>query len=388
MGALLGLVGDMAAGPHFDVAIIGAGIAGASLAYFLAPHLRVVLLEREAQPGFHSTGRSAALFMESYGPPGVRALTRASRVFYTAPPAGFCDTPLVQPRGALYVAAPGQEHLLAATRAELAPLCPHLASLDRAATLALVPCLRPEKVSGALLDPDSMDIDVNALHQGFLRGSQRMGSELRCDSEVVAARRSGDAWELGLAGGGQIHAQRVVNAAGAWADLTATMCGAAPVGLVPRRRSAFTFDAPVTYNHAHWPAVAGVDESWYFKPDGGQLLGSPANADDTVPHDVAPEEIDIATGIHRIEQVTNLRIRRPNHIWAGLRSFVADGELVIGFDDRRAGFFWLAAQGGYGIQSAAAAALLAACLLRGTALPPPLTEHGVTAERFAPSRLR
>ena len=377
----------MSSAPAIDVAIIGAGIAGASLAYRLAPHLQVVLLEREAQPGYHSTGRSAALFMESYGPPGVRALTRASRDFYELPPAGFTDHPLLHPRGALYVAAPGQEPLLATLRAELLPNCPALQTLERAATLRLVPCLRPDKVAGALLDPDSMDIDANALHQGFLRGFARAGGVLRCNAEFIAATHDGSAWDLRLADGATVRANLVVDAAGAWADEVALACGIAPVGLVPRRRSAFTFNPPVGMDASHWPVVVGIDETWYFKPDAGQLLGSPANADDTVPHDVAPEELDIASGIHRIEEATTLTIRRPNHTWAGLRSFVADGELVIGADARQAAFFWLAAQGGYGIQSAAGASELAAALVRGSALPEHLAFHGVASAAFMPGRL-
>ena len=372
----------------FDIAIIGAGIAGASLAYRLAPQRRVLLIERESQPGMHSTGRSAAMFMETYGPPGVRALTRASRAFYEAPPPGFCDQPLVTPRGALYVAAPGQEKLLEQTRAELAPNCPGLKTLGREQTLALVPCLKPDRVTGALLDPDSMDIDVHALHQGFLRGFRTAGGALQCNANVRSSRRTGGAWEIGLADATTVLAATVVNAAGAWADEVAALFGAQAVGLTPCRRSAFTFDAPAGMAFAHWPAVVGIDEGWYFKPDAGRLLGSPANADPTVPHDVVPEELDIATGIFRIEEATTLTIRRPHRTWAGLRSFVDDGELVIGYDTACEGFFWLAAQGGYGIQSAAGASALAAALLQRLPLGDDLARFGVDPATFKPARLR
>ncbi|MBL8384151.1 MAG: FAD-binding oxidoreductase [Burkholderiales bacterium] len=379
---------DPVAPQCFDIAIVGAGIAGASLAFRLASQASVILLERESHPGYHATGRSAAMFMESYGPTGVRALTRASRAFYEAPPPGFADHPILTPRGALYVAAPGQEALLASTRAALAPNCPRLATLDAGATLAAAPCLKPDRVAGALLDPDSMDIDVHGLHQGFLRAFRAAGGTLRCDAELVAATRAAGAWQLQLADGATIHAGVLVDAAGAWADQVAALCGARPVGLTPRRRSAFTFDAPAGVACAHWPAVVGIDETWYFKPDAGQLLGSPANADDTVPHDVAPEELDIALGIDRIQAATTLTIRRPRHAWAGLRSFVADGEPVIGFDGELDGFFWLAAQGGYGIQSAAGAAALAAALLLAGPLPPECARQAVDAACFAPARLR
>jgi D-arginine dehydrogenase len=341
-----------------DVAIVGAGIAGAALAHTLAPTARVLLLEREPQPGQHSTGRSAAMFMESYGPPLARALTRASRAFYAAPPAGFADVPLLTPRGALYAAWAGQEARLAATAASLRATGTAVQPLDADAALARLPVLARAGLIGGLWEADAMDIDVHALHQGYLRGARRRGGELRCNAELGSARRDGAGWSLELADGSTLRAGIVVNAAGAWADEVARRCGSQPLGLQPKRRSAFTFDPPAGLDHRHWPATAGIDEGWYFKPDAGQLLGSPANADPVPAHDVQPEEIDIATGIAAIEQCTTLRIRRPRRTWAGLRTFAPDGEPVIGFDAQ--GLFWLAGQGGWGIQSAEGAARLAA----------------------------
>lgn len=373
---------------EFDVAIVGAGIAGASLGYRLGRRRSVVVLERESQPGYHSTGRSAAMFMESYGPPMVRALTRASRAFYELPPHGFTEHPLLAARGALYVAALGQEHLLAATQAELESTGCRIERLDAAATLAKAPCLKPGLIAGSLLDTDAQDIDVAALHQGFLRGLRAHGGVVRLDAQVIEARRQGERWELQLPHGETVYARMVVNAAGAWADEVAQAFGARKVGIEPRRRSAFTFARPEHMDVASWPTIVGIDESWYFKPDAGLLLGSPANADPVQPHDVVPEEIDIALGIHRIEEITTLSIRRPKATWAGLRSFVADGELVVGFDDKCPGFFWLAAQGGYGIQSAAGASELAACLLLGEGLDEALRSQGVRPELLAPLRLR
>lgn len=373
---------------EFDIVIFGAGIAGASVAWRLAGQRSVLLLEREAQPGYHSTGRSAAMFMESYGPPAVRALTRASRAFYEHPPEGFATAPLMQPRGALYLATPGQEALMAKTRAELAATCPGLEVLDARTTLERVPCLRPEMVHGALYDPGAQDIDVHALHQGFLRGFRQQGGELRTSATLTQASHDGQGWALQFSDGQTLRARTVVNAAGAWADELAGLFGAAPIGLVPHRRSAFTFKAPEGVDVSGWPAVVGMDESYYFKPDAGQLLGSPANADPTVAHDVVPEELDIATGIYQIESVSTLTIRRPGSTWAGLRSFVPDGEMVIGWDGACPGFFWLAAQGGYGIQSAAGASALADALLRNTPLPAELARHGVEAAALSPARLR
>ncbi|APW39764.1 FAD-dependent oxidoreductase [Rhodoferax koreense] len=376
---------------EFNTIIFGAGIAGASLAWRLAGQRSLAIVERESQPGYHATGRSAAMFMETYGPPQVRALTRASRDFYATPPAGFSDVALMHPRGVLYVATQGQEAELAHLHAELAPAGAGLEVLDAATTLTRAPCLRPELVHGGLYDPGAQDLDVHALHQGFLRGfRQKAGTDgaLYLGATLVDARHEDGRWVMAFADGQVLAAETVVNAAGAWADELAALFGARPVGIVPRRRSAFTFKAPEGVDASGWPAVVGVDESFYFKPDAGQLLGSPANADDTVPHDVVPEELDIAMGIHQIEQISTLSIRRPASTWAGLRSFVADGEMVIGFDAACPGFFWLAGQGGYGIQSAAGASALADALLRGGPLPGALQREGVDAAALSPGRLR
>lgn len=376
----------------WDFVVVGAGIAGASVAYRLAHEgASVVLLERESQPGYHSTGRSAALFMESYGTPQIRALTRASRAFYTAPPAGFCRHALVQPRGTLYVGRAEQEGLLDEALAAYQAEGLRAERISAAAALALVPCLNAEALVGAVHDQDAMDIDVAELHQGFVRGMAQAGARLRCHAELQTARHAPDAsgqgvWTLGLADGGTLRCRAVVNAAGAWADAVAGLCGARPLGIQPRRRTAFTFPAPEGADIQHWPAVIGVDESFYFKPDAGQLLGSPANADPVPAHDVVAEELDVATGIHHIEEWSSLRIRRPSHVWAGLRSFAPDGDFVIGWDAHCPGFFWLAGQGGYGIQTAAGASATASALLLGQPLAPALLAQGVDPAQLSPAR--
>lgn len=372
----------------FDFAIIGGGIAGASLAYRLAGQARVVVLERESQPGYHATGRSAAMFMESYGTPQIQALTRASRTFYEQPPADFTEHALLEPRGCLYVAGQGQQPLLEQTFAAGAAQAGNVSLIDTEHALALVPCLNPEAMVGAMLETDARDLDVHALHQGFLRAARRAGGVLQCDAQLSVASREGSHWHLTLADGRQLRARTLVNAAGAWADEVAQQCGVKPIGLQPCRRTAFTFDGPQGMDFSRWPTVIGIDESFYFKPDAGQLLGSPANADPVPPHDVMPEELDIATGIYHIEAATSLTIRRPRHSWAGLRSFVADGDLVVGWDNRREGFFWLAAQGGYGIQSAAGVSQLACAQLLDQPLPQTLLHQGVEPQHLAPARLR
>lgn len=372
----------------FDSVIIGAGIAGASLGYRLAGQQQVLMLEREAQPGYHSTGRSAAMFMEAYGTEQIQALTRASRAFYESPPQGFCEHALLEPRGCLYVASLEQQDLLASTYAKNLANGTEVSLLDPDAALALVPSLRGEVLAGAIYEPDAMDLDVHALHQGFLRGFRQAGGQLRCNAEVVGGFFDNGLWHLSLADGSGVQAHQLINAAGAWADQIAHVCGVAPVGLQPCRRSAFTFEGPKDQAFAGWPAVIGVDESFYFKPDAGQLLGSPANVDPVAPQDVIPEELDVALGIYNIESMTTLSIRRPSHTWAGLRSFVADGDLVIGHDPQNPAFFWLAAQGGYGIQSAAGVSQLAAALLLGQPLPASLSAEGVDPQRLSPVRFR
>ena len=369
--------------------IIGAGIAGASVAWQLADRSRVLLLERESQPGYHTTGRSAALYMATYGTPNIQALTRASRAFYDAPPPGFADgTPILSPRGVVYVAGPDQLDLLRQAYDAARAVSPNVEWVGHDALLAMLPCLRPEAVAAGMAEPEAADIDVHALHQGYLRGLRQRGGQVLAGAEVTGLERRDAGWRVALADGRVFEAGAVVNAAGAWADGVATLAGVPPIGLEPRRRTAFTFAVPEGMDASRWPAVIGIDESFYFKPDAGQLLGSPANADPTHPHDVVPEEIDVATGIYHIEQMTRFEIRRPSHTWAGLRSFVPDGDMVIGWDNHVPGFFWLAGQGGYGIQSAAGAALLARQLLRGESLADELVREGVDVDGLSPARLR
>ncbi|MBO1113595.1 NAD(P)/FAD-dependent oxidoreductase [Bordetella petrii] len=375
--------------PVHDFLIIGAGIAGASLAYRLRGRGSVLVADMESQAGYHATGRSAAMFMETYGTPTIQALTRASRHFYEHPPEGFCAHPLLAERGVLYIARDGQQHLLAQTHDALTAAGARIRKLSAADVVARVACIRADGLLGAIAEPEAMDVDANAVLQGFLKGARAGGAQFLFNAGVTGAERRAGVWHVQLANGQTARARTVVNAAGAWADRIAGLFGAAPVGLTPKRRSAFTFKAPDTADPAevaHWPAVVGIDESFYFKPDAGQLLGSPANADPVEPHDVVAEELDVALGIDRIETATHLSIRRPTHTWAGLRSFVADGEFVIGHDPRTEGFFWLAGQGGYGIQTSPGASLLAANLLLQDPLDASLQEWRVDPRVVSPAR--
>jgi D-arginine dehydrogenase len=373
------------ASSDLDFLILGAGIAGASTGYFLSSHGRCLMLERESQPGYHSTGRSAAQFIASYGPPQVRALSRASEPFFLQPPAWFADAPLLQPRGLLTVAGEDGLPALEEAWAVLQQTSQSGQWLTSAQACALVPALRSEKVRAAILEPESFDMDVNAIHQGYLRGFKRSGGELVTHAEVTAIERVGGQWQVRTASGEIYQAPVLINAAGAWCDVVAGLAGVTPIGLVPKRRSALTFAAPSGMDTRGWPLVLAADESVYFKPDAGALLASPVNEDVTHPQDVQPEELDIALAMHALETWTTLPVR-PSHTWAGLRSFVADGDLVGGFDAHAPGFFWCAAQGGYGIQTSAAMGEACAALARGLPLPAHIAACGLTAEMLSPAR--
>lgn len=370
-----------------DVAIIGAGIAGASAAYEIAAAASVLLIEREPQPGYHATGRSAALYTENYGNEIIRALTIASRPFLERPPADFAEHPLVAPRGVLFVGRADQADLSAEGLTAARRLVPSIRGVSQREAVAMCPVLRADYVANAIWEADAMDIDVHGLHWGFLKGFTRRGGQVLSDHDVTALSRVGDGWLIQTPGA-QIRARMVVNAAGAWADDIALKAGVAPIGIVPKRRTAITFDAPPGADMAAWPCVIDIAEEFYFKPDAGTLLASPADETPVPPCDVQPEEIDIALTVDRIERATTLDIRRIRNRWAGLRSFVADKSPVIGADGGKDGFFWLAAQGGYGIMTSPAAAKAIASLVLSGAFPKELQHFRLSATALSPDRLR
>ncbi|MFJ2364175.1 NAD(P)/FAD-dependent oxidoreductase [Pseudomonas sp. NPDC087697] len=370
-----------------DFIIIGGGIAGASTGFWLSQHGRVIVLERESHPAYHSTGRSAALYTAAYGTPQVRALTQASRDFFDAPPAGFCEHPLLTPRGEMTVDFTGDPEELNNQYLSAKATVPQMQLLSADEACARIPILRREKVHGAIYDPTATDIDTDALHQGYLRGIRRNQGEVHTDSEVLSLTRDADnLWQVKTAQQ-TFSAPIIINAAGAWADQLGEMAGAKPLGLVPKRRAAFIFAGPEDVDIHDWPMLVSLDESFYMKPDAGMFLGSPANADPVEPHDVQPEELDIAMGIYQIEEATTLTIRRPTRTWAGLRSFVGDGDLISGYDPQVPGLFWVAAQGGYGIQTSPAMGQASAALVQGKTLPEQLSRFGLSAAMLSPSRL-
>ncbi len=350
-----------------EVLVVGAGIAGASAAFALAREgLRVVLLERESQPAYHTTGRSAALFIKSYGNATIRRLTAASEPFYQNPPEGFAETPLLTPRGFMFIARADQLPRLEEELALARRFVPAARRLEAAEAYRMLPLLRPGYAAGAMLDPEARDLDVGAIMGGYLRGLRAGGGELCCDAEVRAVRRDGGIWRV-ESRAGVFEAPVLVDAAGAWADELAALAGLAPLGLVPKRRTAFLVDPPPGMEIGAWPLVADVEERFYIKPDAGRILCSPADETPSPPCDAAPEELDIAIAVERIQRAFALPVRTIRHRWAGLRTFAADATPVLGFDPRTDGFFWLAGQGGYGIQTAPAMADLAARLIAGRA---------------------
>ena len=370
-----------------DILIIGAGMAGASAAYELAAERRVILLEQESQPGYHTTGRSAALFTEAYGNLPIRRLTSASRAFFKAPPDCFGDDPLLTPRGTLFIASAEQIPSLEKALADHPRSANPVTRVSTDEAIRLNPALSPDYVAGALHEPASEDIDVHAVHGGFLRGLRQRGGVVATDAEVKALSRDGGVW-VAETPSGRFAAPVVVNAAGAWCDHVAGLAGIAPCGLMPKRRTAFLFDPPDGIDMAAAPATIDIDETFYFKPDAGRVLGSPADETPSPPCDAQPEEIDVATGVYLIEQATGMTIRRITHKWAGLRSFVADKTPVIGFDPDHDGFFWLAGQGGYGIQTAPAIARAVAGLIGTGALPDDLVAAGLDKAMLGVERLR
>ncbi len=370
-----------------DFAVVGGGIAGASAAAHLARHGRVVVLERENQPGHHATGRSAAMYTETYGNPTIRALTLASRAFLETPPAGFSDHPLLSPRGLMLIATTELAERLAAMYDDFAPQCPDLERIDGTAAHRLVPALKPGTVAAAVFEPGAREIDVHRLLSGYLGLVRRNGGRVVTDAEVTAITREGGAWSLATRAG-RFSALVVVDAAGAWADSIARLAGLEPIGITPKRRTAVIVELPAGLDAAAWPLTILADETLYFRPEAGRLLVSPADETPSPACDAQPEDTDVALGIERLTRLTDISVRRIEHKWAGLRSFAADKSPVVGFEPSADGFFWLAGQGGYGVHTADALARLAAASVIGEPVLGDIAALGVTAADLAPARLR
>ncbi len=366
--------------------VVGGGIAGVSVAAELAEaDPRVVLVETEPTLAFHTTGRSAAQYLENYGNDVVRRLTLASRSFFERGD----DAALWSPRAFLRVGLDTHVDMLRTEAAALRELVPSTEFLDGDAARDILPVLRPE-VAGALHEPGAMELDVAAIHQAFVRALRASGGEVRSATPVVGLDRVGDRWRVTLGDATTIETSVVVNAAGAWGDLVGEMAGAERLGLHPLRRTVAVASLPDGVDASGWPLTAfeADDGSMdgYCKPEPGGLLVSPADETPSVPCDARPEEIDVARGLDVLSRWTTLDPRHVRATWAGLRSFTADRTPVAGFSPQAPGFFWLIGQGGVGIQTAPALARAAAGLILSGTLPPDLVDAGVRAADLSPIR--
>ena len=363
--------------------VVGAGIAGASAAAEIALHCRVVLVEAEQQPGYHATGRSAAFFATGYGNRAVRSVTAAGEGFFRSPPAEFTSVQLLKPRDCLYLARADQMASLDQLREELGE---QARRIDQDALCLRVPVVRRDYAAAGVLVSGGGDLDVDALLQGYLRQVKRRRGKLINGAQVTAIEPREQRWRLKTSRG-SFEAPVVVNAAGAWADQVAALAGVAGLGIEPRRRTACLIDGPANIDVSDWPLVIDADEQFYFKPDAGALLLSPADETASGPCDAQPEEVDVALAVDRFERATTLEVKRVRAKWAGLRSFATDRTPVVGFDPRTHGFFWLAGQGGYGVQTAPGLSQLAAHLIAAAPLTGQYGGLMTLLDELAPERL-
>ena len=371
---------------HFECAVVGGGAAGASVAYELSRYGSVVLIERESALGYHSTGRSAAVISENYGPAMWQVLVSASRPFFEQPPRGFATHPLLHRIGALYFGTIDEEPELLACRNELESrnvACELMAAADAA---RLSPCVRTEFFSTALFEPGCADIDADALLQGYIRAGKARGLRVVMASDVTGLERRNRLWHLRTPST-NLTASRVINAAGAWADDVALRAGIRPKGLQAYRRTAILFNPPASADLRRWPMTFDQSETWYFKPESGRVMVSPVDKTPTPPSDAAPDEYDIAVAADRIERATTMSVARIHRSWAGLRTFARDEQPVIGPDSDSPSFIWLAGQGGNGVMAAPAAAQLAAALAMGETLPRFVEDYRLNVDLLLPARL-
>lgn len=379
----------MGTGEAVEIAVIGGGIAGMSAAYFLsqaAPERTIGVFEAEDSLTHHTTGRSAAVYIENYGALAIRSLTMASRQFFFDPPDDLVDRPILTTKGYLAVARSEAVDVIDRLVEEGRAINPAIGHLEPSEALALAPMLRPEAVAAALYEPDASDIDVAGLHQAYVRGFRRAGGSIATTRRVDAAQRTKDGWVIETTSG-PVAADLVINASGAWGDRVGATAGIAPVGLTPKRRTAFMVNSPFDESET-WPLIADAGHAWYANPDGPQFLCSPADETPSEPCDAKPEELDIAMAIDRINAATTLDIRSVASSWAGLRTFTSDQSMVIGPDPDEPTFFWCVGQGGTGIQTSPGAGRLVADLAIGGAPSSHFDGTGLDLTKLLPDRFR
>jgi D-arginine dehydrogenase len=368
---------------EYDYIVVGAGIAGTSIAAHLAAKHKVLLLEMEDRPGYHTTGRSAASYEPNYGPLPMLALTRASASFFMSPPQGFTGAPIFSARGSFFFQPAGQERELDYLLSKSAGLKEY----SEAETRLLYPILRVGYAERFFYDDSTGDLDVDLLHRGYLRMFKNSGGILINNAAAQTIERAHMKWQINTVLG-KFTAPVIINAAGAWGDVVAAMAGVKPVGLVPKRRSIGMVPVTGYEGSEKWPMVTDSGETWYAKPQSGKMIVSSADATPVEPHDAYADDMAIAEGIERMTIATTLEITHLDHSWGGLRTFAPDKNPVVGFDPHNDGFFWLVGQGGYGIQSAPALSRAAAALAQGKKMPDDVLEAGLDARHILPERLQ
>ena len=367
---------------NFDTIVIGAGIAGASIAAHLAPHGRTVILEMEERAGYHTTGRSAAAYEPNYGPKPMLAFARASGAFFHNPPQGFTDATLISPRGSLFFEAEGQEVAAAILLEEAFGLN----EISETEAQAHYPILRKGYAKRIFRDDSTGDLDVDLIHRGFLKQFKGAGGVLMTDAAATSIKHENGKWHI-TTPKGDFEAKIIINAAGAWGDVIAKMARVKPVGLTPKRRSIGVI--PIDHKGFEtWPMVTDVGETWYAKPQSGKMLVSSADETPVEPHDAYADDMAIAEGIERLMTATTLEVTHLDHSWGGLRTFMDDHCPVVGFDPSTDGFFWLVGQGGYGIQTSPALSRTAAAMVLKQDIPQDVLAAGLNINDILPDRLR
>ena len=369
-----------------DFLIIGAGIGGTSCASFLARDHSVVVLEMEDRPGYHTTGRSVAIYTEAYGPRTIRALAIAGGEFFQHPPADFTPVALCKPFGLVFIAREDQTATLYEALKAVRDLSENIQEISVDKVRELVPVMRPGYMAAAFLDPNTLSLDVDAIYQGYIRRLKSNGAKIVTDAEALRFERKGGKWHVHTKAG-EFVAPVIINAAGAWADVVAERAGARTISLQPKRRTVIAFPVPDGLDASHWPVIFDCDEEFYFKVDAGTILGSPADETPVPAQDIQPDELAIAITVDRLERATTLKVERIIRKWAGLRSFAPDQVPVVGYAPDMDGFFWCAGQGGYGIETSYAMGRTGAALASGGSLPTDIQALGVSESDLAPQRL-